>query len=77
MIAYRDYPEAYDPRNADPPPKQFEMLPWTSDAEEVSTFMSSIKAKGGGDWPEDVSGALLEVCSMHVYAQLEFHVCGR
>ena len=58
-MAYRDYPEAYT--TTKDIPKQFEILPWTTDPEKVKEFMSGLEAVGGGDWPEDVSGALLEV----------------
>lgn len=56
VLAYRDISDG---------DKQFQLMDpngnFTSDAKVVKKFMEGLKAEGGGDFPEDVAGALMKV----------------
>ena len=54
VVGYRDYTDS----------KQFEIMPLTEDAEQVASFLSRLKATGGGDICEDVIGGLGKVCQL-------------
>jgi len=45
-------------------PQQFERLDFTTDPEKVVEFLSNVKAMGGRDYTEDVTGAMLEAVNM-------------
>lgn len=49
VVAYRDFLDIW----------HFETLDFTSDLEQVTSFLDSLHAKGGDDQPEDVEGALI------------------
>jgi hypothetical protein len=50
FIGYTDF----DQKNQ----KMFDILDFTSDPQEFQNFMKGVKARGGGDAPEDVVGGL-------------------
>ncbi|KAF5842110.1 hypothetical protein DUNSADRAFT_9069, partial [Dunaliella salina] len=48
-----------------------------TDVKEVQSFLSGLKAQGGGDYPEDIAGALLEVSRLNFDAfrsHVLFHI---
>ena len=54
VVGYRDKKDA----------RALELLPFTRDINNVTDFMKTLTPMGGGDWPEDVEGALGAVGSL-------------
>ncbi|KAI8833350.1 hypothetical protein BC829DRAFT_407947 [Chytridium lagenaria] len=54
FIGYRDYNDK----------DRFEMMDFTTNLTQLVDFIGKVKAKGGGDYPEDVKGGLCQVLKL-------------
>ncbi|KXZ52575.1 hypothetical protein GPECTOR_9g619 [Gonium pectorale] len=76
VLGYRDVGSKRTRRDGEKVDAQFEVLDFCSDVDQVSAFLKKLKAFEGGDFPEDIAGALMKACELKGWPQqsILFHI---